>query len=243
MSGRPSDRVATTSRLTRDTLIVDLGSRMRVLSSAPRGGGLRTTRYILNHQVAPNPSSNLEGKSWGHPSRYLKRLAGLLGVEPDCVGLMTAVPMTQLVSRREERGGLWVECYATVGVTNAVRAGERPSHGDRPSIHGKPGTINLIVVTNACLAVSALVGVVQVATEAKTGTLRDHAVPSWTGSPDATGTGTDAVVAACALRGCGPWHAYAGTHTDLGSMIGLVVSECVLEGLMRAAQWTATQRR
>ena len=243
MSGRPPDRLATTSRVTRDTLIVDLGSRMRVLSSAPRGGGLRTTRYILNHQVASNPSSNVEGRSWEHPSRYLRRLAGLLGVEADCVGLMTAVPMTQVVSSREERDGLWVECFATVGVTNAVRAGERPSHRDGHAGQGKAGTINLIIVTNACLAVPALVGVVQVATEAKTGVLRDHAVPSLTGSPGATGTGTDAVVAACALRGRGPWHSYAGTHTDVGSMIGLVVCDCVTEGLARAAQWTATQRR
>ncbi len=243
MSWRPPDRVATTSRVTRDTLILDLGSRMRVLSSAPRGGGLRTTRYILNHQVASNPSSNVEGRSWEHPSRYLRRLAGLLGVEADCVGLMTAVPMTQVVSSREERDGLWVECFATVGVTNAVRAGERPSHRDGHAGQGKAGTINLIIVTNACLAVPALVGVVQVATEAKTGVLRDHAVPSLTGSPGATGTGTDAVVAACALRGRGPWHSYAGTHTDVGSMIGLVVCDCVTEGLARAAQWTATQRR
>lgn len=243
MSWRPPDRVATTSRVTRDTLILDLGSRMRVLSSAPRGGGLRTTRYILNHQVASNPSSNVEGRSWEHPSRYLRRLAGLLAVEADCVGLMTAVPMTQVVSSREERDGLWVECFATVGVTNAVRAGERPSHRDGHAGQGKAGTINLIIVTNACLAVPALVGVVQVATEAKTGVLRDHAVPSLTGSPGATGTGTDAVVAACALRGRGPWHSYAGTHTDVGSMIGLVVCDCVTEGLARAAQWTATQRR
>jgi len=242
MSGRPSNRFSTTSRVDRDTLIVDLGTRMRVLSSAPRGGGLRTTRYILNHQVASNPSPTVAGRTWEHPSRYLRRLAGLLGVESDCVGLMTAVPMTQVVSSREERDGLWVECFATVGVTNAVRAGEPPRQGEGHSGQGKAGTINLIVVTNACLAVPALVGVVQVATESKTGVLRDHAVPSLTGSPGATGTGTDAVVAACALRGYGPWHSYAGTHTDLGSMIGLVVGDCVTQGLARAVQWAEQQR-
>ncbi|MBA5873150.1 MAG: hypothetical protein GDA66_01180 [Nitrospira sp. CR1.2] len=243
MSGHRSNRFYTKSRIARETLILDLGTRMRVLSSAPRGGGLRTTRYILNHQVPSNPAPNVEGRTWEHPSRYLRRLAGLLAVEPDCVGLMTAVPMTQVVSRREERDDLWVECFATVGITNAVRAGEPPGHGEGPVWHGKAGTINLIVVTNACLAGPALVGVVQVATEAKTGVLRDHAVSSWSGSPGATGTGTDAVVAVCALRGRGPWHAYAGTHTDLGSMIGLVVSDCVIEGLARAAQWAATHRR
>ncbi|MBS0172144.1 MAG: adenosylcobinamide amidohydrolase [Nitrospira sp.] len=242
MNGRQPNRFVSQSRVARDTLIVDLGTRMRVLSSAPRGGGFRTTRFILNHQVPSNPSSNVGGKSWEDPSRYLRRLAGSLGVEPHCVGLMTAVPMTQVVSCREERNGLWVECFATVGVTNAVRAGEPPSDGEQRSRHGKAGTINLIVVTNACLAAPALVGAVQVATESKTGVLRDHAVPSWTGAPGATGTGTDAVVAACALRGRGPWHAYAGTHTELGSMIGLVVGECVVQGLARAAQWKVRHR-
>lgn len=242
MSGRQSNRFSTQSRVTLDTLIIDLGTRMRVLSSAPRGGGLRTTRFILNHQVPSNPQPNVEGNTWEDPSRYLQRLAGSLGVESDCVGLMTAVPMTQVVSCREERDGLWVECFATVGVTNAVRAGEPPNHGELRPVQSKAGTINLIVVTNACLATPALVGVVQVATESKTGVLRDHAVPSWTGAPGATGTGTDAVVAACALRGRGPRHAYAGTHTELGSMIGLVVGECVINGLARAAQWKVAHR-
>jgi iron complex transport system ATP-binding protein len=155
---------------------------------------------------------------------------------------MTAVPMTQVVSSREEGGGIWVECFATVGVTNAVRAGE-PSRREVVETGGcTAGTINLILVTNACLAVSALVCAVQVATESKTGVLRDHAVPSWTGAPGATGTGTDAVVVACALRGNGPRHSYAGTHTDIGSMIGRAVAECLTQGLARANQWAAAHR-
>jgi len=55
-----------------------------------------------------------------------------------------------------------------------------------------PGTINLILVTNARLSVSAMVGMVQVATEAKTAALFDADVKSWTGRSGATGTGTDA---------------------------------------------------
>jgi hypothetical protein len=47
------DGFTTRYRIAKDTLILDLGTRMRVLSSAPRGGGLRTTRYIVNHQVPP----------------------------------------------------------------------------------------------------------------------------------------------------------------------------------------------
>jgi iron complex transport system ATP-binding protein len=87
-----------------------------------------------------------------------------------------------------------------------------------------------------------MVGAVQVATESKTGVLRDHAVPSWTGLAGATGTGTDAVVVASALRGNGPWHPYAGTHSEIGSLIGLVVAECLLQGLALSAQWADRHR-
>ena len=242
MSGGRVDRISTRHWVASDTLIVDLGARMRVLSSAPRGGGLRTARYILNHQVPPNPPGAVARKNWEHPSRYLRRLAERLDVESDCVGLMTAVPMTQLVAHREERKGLWVEGFATVGVTNAVRAGEPVRQMQGEPSGATAGTINLILITNGCLTVPAMVGAVQVATESKTGVLRDHAVPSWTGLAGATGTGTDAVVVASALRGNGPWHPYAGTHTEIGSMVGRVVAECLLQGLALSAQWANRHR-
>lgn len=242
MSGGRIDRISTRHWVASDTLIVDLGARMRVLSSAPRGGGLRTARYILNHQVPPNPPGAVARKNWEHPSRYLRRLAERLDVESDCVGLMTAVPMTQLVAHREERKGLWVEGFATVGVTNAVRAGEPVRQMQGEPSGATAGTINLILITNGCLTVPAMVGAVQVATESKTGVLRDHAVPSWTGLAGATGTGTDAVVVASALRGNGPWHPYAGTHTEIGSMVGRVVAECLLQGLALSAQWANRHR-
>ncbi len=221
---------------------------MRVVSSAPKGGGLRTTRYIMNHQVSPIPGRqgitrpNASQPHWGDPARYLRRIAAALGVDGDCVGLMTAVPMKHVVTSRDTKDGIWVECFATVGVTNAVRAGEPPRRTIAEKRGRTTGTINLIVITNACLAVSALVGAVQVATESKTGVLRDHAVPSWTGRPGATGTGTDAVVIACALRGQGPWQPYAGTHTDIGSMIGRVAADCLTQGLARATQWASHSR-
>lgn len=236
-------RLSTSHCIVEGTLIIDLGTRMRVLSSAPKGGGLRTTRYILNHQVLSNPRlqpparSNMSHTRWSDPARYLRQLAQTLEVGGDCVGLMTAVPMKQLVTSRESEEGIWVECYATVGVTNAVQAGESPRPTAGQGADRTAGTINLILITNACLAASALVGAVQVATESKTGVMRDHAIPSWTGRPGASGTGTDAVVVACAGRGKGPWQPYAGTHTVIGSMIGRVTADCLCQGLARAAEW------
>jgi iron complex transport system ATP-binding protein len=233
-------------RVTADTLVIDLRRPSRVLSSAPQGGGLRSARYILNHQVEANPTTDRLTSTaertgrppWGDPARYLRRLAIALDADENCVGLMTAVPLKQLVIGREESEEIWVECFATVGVTNAVRAGEWPGAGSDAILGTPVGTINLILITNAALSSSAMVGAAQVATESKTGILRDHAVPSWTGLPGATGTGTDAVVIACRPREEGVRLSYSGTHTVIGAMIGRVVADCVTQGLARAERWT-----
>lgn len=225
------------------TLIVDLGGRRRVLSSAPQGGGFRHASHILNHQVDTNPGTRASpSRRFPDPARYLRNLASRLGIAHGTVGLMTAVPMTQLVTARASSGELWVECFATVGVTNAVRAGEWPHRRAPVKAAMTPGTINLILVTNGSLSNAAMVGAVQVVTEAKTGVLRDHPVPSCHDGSPATGTGTDAVVIACQFHGRGPAHAYSGTHTVLGALIGRVVADCVSNGLERAKQWRMRAR-
>jgi iron complex transport system ATP-binding protein len=248
--------VKTAYRIVRDTLVIDLGSVHRVLSSAPRRGGLVKARSILNHQVAAEPVEGvrnhlserpagrcaqmvpdpLSPRKWSDPARYLGTLASDLDAKPPCVGLMTAVPMKQLVALREEANGIWVECFSTVGVTNAVRAGEPASFAGSWRRCCAAGTINIILITNANLSVPAMVGAVQVATESKTAVLMDRGVPSRAGHGGATGTGTDAVVIACRLRG-GPRIQYSGTHTEIGTMIGRLVRRCVQTGLTRAARW------
>ncbi len=232
----PAARAHTRHQVIGRTLVINLGGRKRVLSSAPQGGGFRSASHVINHHVDADPGMN------GHfpdPARYLRKLASQLSIGYHTVGLMTAVPMTQLVTSRVSAGKLWVECFATVGVTNAVRAGEWPLYlAQRKETHStRVGTINLILITNGSLSTSAMVGAVQVATETKTGILRDHAIPSWKGRDLATGTGTDAVVIACRLRSEGPLHTYSGTHTIMGALIGRAVSYCVSRGLTKARKW------
>ena len=218
----------------RRTLVVDLGRPRRILSSAPKRGGVVRARYVLNHQVPANPvTAPQAGRQWENPARYLGQVAAQLGIDGASVGLMTAVDLRQLVSMREEEDGVWVEGFMTVGVSNAVRAGEpfrtRSPRQARPAV----GTINLILVTNVRLATSALVTAVQVATESKTAVLLSQGIPSSTGLPGATGTGTDAVVVACGAPGDGPTVRYSGTHTLIGELIGRLVERGVRQGLPR----------
>ncbi len=231
-------RVHTHSRVRGPTLVIDLEGRKRVLSSAPQGGGLREASYVLNHQVDAHPSmSGQPSPTFRDPARCLRELASRMGIRAPIVGLMTAVPMTQVVTARIASDGLWVECFATVGVTNAVRAGEWPLIDRAEDKPGQPGTINLILITNGSLSQAAMVGAVQVATEAKSGVLHDHNVLSCQSGVAATGTGTDAVVIACSFRGQGPLHVYSGTHTVLGALLGQVVTDCVTRGLAKAKAW------
>ncbi len=234
MTGRSRHLIRTRFWVEQDTLVVDLGTRRPVLSSAPRGGGLVRVRYILNHQVPANPVSapvRRKPRAWGDPARDLGKVARRLGIDRRCVALMTAVPLKQLVVLREESDGFWVEGFFTVGVTNAVRAGD-PLPRTGAGLETKAaGTINVILVTNASLASSAMVGAIQVATEAKTSVLLERRVPGSTGRPGATGTGTDAVVVA---SGEGPVLRYSGTHTKAGAMIGRLVTRGVAEGLQRS---------
>ena len=238
----PRDDVTTTFRIEGDTLIIDLGRRRTILSSAPCGGGLVRARYILNHQVPRQPIDHPgrdARESRGDPSRYLSKLAARLGVDGPRVGLMTAVPMTKLVIVRERAEELWVEGFMTVGVSNAERAGATGAPAPGISRRATAGTINIILVTNARLTASAMVGVVQVVTESKTAVLLEGGVAAWDGSQGATGTGTDAAVVA---SGGGPAVRFSGTHTVMGGLVGKVVSDGVREGLRRYWAWAAQDK-
>ena len=226
-------------RVVHRTLIVPFASPRRILSSAVHNGGMMQADAIINHQVISDSithDSSAQEVNWEKdPSRYLGQLAKGLDIKGRCVGLMTAVDLRCLVKRRRAGNGLWVEGFFTVGVSNAVRAGEPtlPS----PS---KIGTINIILVTNARLSMSAMVCAVGVATESKTATLLDQSIMSSSGKLRATGTGTDVVVIA---SGQGPYCRYSGTHTKIGELLGRVVNEGVREGLEYSQTWKTDRSR
>jgi len=225
----------TAFRVTRKTLIIDLGGIRSILSSAPRSGGMTRARYVLNHEVSANPIGRDESGPGASaqcpdPARTLRALATSLGIRERFVGLMTAVSLEDLIAVREADDQIWVEGFVTVGTSNAVRAGETVMPREVTNNRTHPGTINMILVTNARLSTAAMVGVVQVATEAKTAVLLHAKVKSWTGHPGATGTGTDAVVV---VSGNGPSLRYSGTHTVLGALVGRTIERAVTEGLAR----------
>jgi len=144
---------------------------------------------------------------------------------PPVVGLMTGVLMERLVRTVVQRPGVALECFATVGLSNALRVGDPATYEETP------GTINLIVVVDQPATESALVEAVAITTEAKTRALHEGQVQSTVSNAPATGTGTDCVAIACP-RGK-PAYQYCGKHTLLGEMLGQGVFAAVVEGIRR----------
>jgi adenosylcobinamide hydrolase len=211
------DLLPWTATIRERTLVIALPEPYRVLSWAPLGGGLGEARTLLNHQVRTDehPTQN--------PEAFLRTLAERFGLKTPLVGLMTGVKMERLVRRVERCNPFTLECFATVGLSNALAVGDPATYEERP------GTINLIVVINYPLTTAALVEAVEITTEAKVCALYTTGVKSTVSGALATGTGTDCVAIACPRSE--PAYQYCGKHTRLGEFLGRVVYEAVIKGL------------
>jgi adenosylcobinamide amidohydrolase len=202
-------------------LVVPFAVPLRVISSAPWGGGLGLRRFVLNAQVPP-------GYSRRDPDAHLAAVARHLGLAGPGVGMLTAADVEANRAAAEEG----VEVVATVGLGHPIRAAA-PGPGVRgvpgPGVRGVPGeedaeeatagTINLIAVLPVRLSDPALVNAVATATEAKVQALRDLGL-------DATGTATDAIAVACPAVGVP--EPFGGPRSAWGARLARAVHMAVL---------------
>jgi adenosylcobinamide kinase/adenosylcobinamide-phosphate guanylyltransferase len=207
------------SSVRQNTLIVTFPRAYHVLSWAPLRGGLVEARTILNHQVDTHEHPTLE------PESFLHNLAQQLRAEFPVVGLMTGVPMKRLVQKTVTGEDLTIECFATVGLSNALAVGDPATYEERL------GTINLIVAVNQALTPAAMIEAVQIVTEAKVRALHTAAVKSTVSDALATGTGTDCVAIACPVATVA--FPYCGKHTKLGELVGQVIMSAVSDGIRK----------
>ncbi len=187
-------------------LVWRFGSPVRVIASAPHGGGLGTRRWIVNAQV-PGSYSRRD------PDNHLRQLGVSLGLPGRGVGMLTAADVRRVTSAQD--GG--VEVAATVGLGHPIRAAAPDDPAPMPLV----GTINLVVLTPAPLSDPALVNAVATVTEAKVQALRDLGL-------DATGTATDAVCIACPADA--PAAGFGGPRSLWGARIARAVHAAVLAG-------------
>lgn len=204
-------------------LLLEAPEELDGLGSAVFGGGSGGVKRMANIYVdrfyrCDDPLRDIAElfRGWGYPA------AGT-------AGLLTAVQLRHVAVAEERSEDFAVFCCATAGVSNAARAGVR-----RTTFPASwtPGTINVLLAVDGRLTPSAMVNAVITATEAKTAALGDLGVCDAENGLPATGTTTDAVMLGVSQRPDWPLlHAYAGTATDLGGMVGRLVYAAVSESL------------
>jgi iron complex transport system ATP-binding protein len=199
---------------TAEVLVVHSQQPLTVLSSAVVGGGMARVRYLLNRHVHHDYHCL-------DPGADLVAFARNQGIGEAFVGLMTAVSLekARVVTRRA--ACLTVAAVVTAGLSNATNPGLSSS------VTPGPGTINMILLLDACLTPAAMVNAVIMATEVKTQVLLARGVRTPEGYV-ATGTSTDTIAVASTGRGI-PL-AYAGPVTLVGWLIG----RCVRTALEKA---------
>lgn len=202
------------------TLLITLPTSYQVLSWAPLGGGLVEARAIFNHHVRTDEYLAQD------PVAYLRTVAQRLGLSTQVVGLMTGVKMERVVRHSVQHASIVIECFATVGLSNALAVGDVATYQEHP------GTINIIVMVNQPLTAMTLVEAIAIVTEAKVRALYAAGVKSTVSEALATGTGTDCVAIACPPGT--PAYQYCGKHTQLGEFLGRIVCDAVAQGLRQA---------
>jgi len=187
-------------------LLWRFASPMRVIASAPHGGGLGVRRWVLNAQV---PTSYARRD----PDHHLAKLGVSLGLAGRGVGMLTAANVLGYTTAFDHG----VEAVATVGLGHPTLAAA-PDEGRAVIL---VGTINLLVLLPERLSDAALVNAVATATEAKVQAVRDLGY-------EATGTATDAVCVVCPDDGSS--HAFGGPRSVWGSRLARAVHSAIVAG-------------
>ena len=210
-------------------LVSSFSSPVRACSWAIVRGGLVDAEHVAWLEVGDD-----ELRPPVDATELLQRRLRERGLD-NAIGLLTSRRVSTYRDVLSESSRIRVRCIATVGLGNALRA------GDPPGVTGRIGTINLLLHLDAVLTDIALLEASAIVTEAKAAAVLEAGISSRLSHRPATGTGTDCTVVTCQLpearrRGA----RYAGKHTELGSLVGRASFQAVSEGI---AAWLAERKQ
>ncbi|MCW4018098.1 MAG: adenosylcobinamide amidohydrolase [Candidatus Bathyarchaeota archaeon] len=213
-----------------NTLLVSFNRKRRILST---WDGYRKVKYVANNYI-PTKLSALTMERY---EDFEKKFPSTFGVKPkDISFLSTGVNMNNLAFCEKSCEELNVCCFATAGAKgNAQRSGV--DVGNYFERDGKfvlaPGTINIIILTNAVLSDGAMARAIVTATEAKTAAMEDLKVKSsYAPQIQATGTGSDNMIVVSGNGPDIPLRVTSG-HTKIGELIGFLTKSAVTEALKK----------
>lgn len=200
-------------------LIAESSFPLRTLSWAVYGGGFNTVQHVVWRRV-----DNGELPCLVNPVEFLESRMNQIGIGRG-VGLLTSANLDNYADINKDFGNFSARCLATVGMGNALRA------GDFPTAANHVGTINIMCHVSVPLSPNAFIEAASVATEARTLAVLESGIKSIRTGKTATGTGTDCTVISAPHDG--EERIYAGKHTVLGHLIGASVYEAVKTGIDR----------
>jgi adenosylcobinamide amidohydrolase len=194
-----------------------------VSSAIHNGGGLKTTKIIINSQVTDEYGDR---HLHDDPTRFVLESFKKLGFNEGFVGMVTYANVADFALVSKTDGDIAVSVVATAGCTHAESAGEKIE------VQKIEGTINIIVVIDGNPVESCLVSTLITATEAKTAALRELDLRSRYSGNEATGTITDAMVVA--KTGKGLPILYGGPASKLGQIVGHCTRKAVKDAVMNS---------
>jgi len=211
------------------TLVIDFTEPMAVHSTLE--GVCAGISTVGNHYLSP-PTWNLV-HYLGAPD-FKKKITSLLERDPErCALLFTGADMNNLSCREASFQDLRVAALVTAGVkSNAMRMGAEEGYYYEAPGAVDPGTINIILLTNARLAPKAQSRALLSACEGKSAALQDLDIRAASDPAflQATGTGTDNIIV---VEGRGRPIENAGGHSKMGELIAGTVYNAVIEAVRR----------
>ncbi|MBN2810050.1 MAG: adenosylcobinamide amidohydrolase [Deltaproteobacteria bacterium] len=214
------------------TLVVDLTEPMQTLSTLE---GFRAGITTVGNHYLPPASWNLVHLLGS--SAFEARVSGLLERQAETTSMLfTGADMNNLVQQSVSFREMKVTALVTAGVSsNAVRMGAEEGRYyelDNADATPKPGTINIILLSNLKLTPKAMTRAIISACEGKSAALQDLDIRA-TSNPaffQATGTGTDNIVV---VEGRGRTIDQTGGHSKMGELIARAVYDGVTEAVRR----------
>ncbi|MBU4237164.1 MAG: adenosylcobinamide amidohydrolase [Proteobacteria bacterium] len=211
------------------TVAVTFKKTMAVISTLE--GQRDKISTVANHYFPP-PSWGL-GHQQGLTTLRESTLKAL-GFAPESTAMLfTGANMDNLAVVKKSFKAMEVTALVTAGVeSNAMRMSADTGLFYEPDSSGKthkPGTINILLLTNMRLSPQAMSRGIISATEAKSAALQDLDIRSSysAGLHQATGTGTDNIIV---VEGAGLPIDASGGHTKMGELM----ASAVYEGVQRA---------
>lgn len=217
------------------SIVVSFEGKRRVLSTAPHNGGYREDLKAVFNQdctVGAGIGCTLKAPTY---AEHMAMMAEEIGLDPDyTAGISTAAQMENVSIKTETYQEITVTAVVTGGIeVNGGRVGDPGSWDElaaASSVHGKTGTINMMIFFNVDLAEGTLVRALVTATEAKTAAIQELLAPSRYSMGLATGSGTDSTILVANMESAIRL-TDAGKHSKFGELIGKAVKAAVKEAL------------